>query len=411
MTVRGDLLFLAHRIPYPPNKGDKIRSWHLLRHLSTNWRVHLGCFIDDPYDAYYVDQIAAVTASHCCLPLDPRWRTLVSARGLLDGRPLSFAYYDSRPLRNFIAQVHREHRPRAQLAFSSAMAPFLIPTAEAIPTLIDFCDCDSEKWDAYARAHTNPVMARVYAREAKTVRKAETALINDAAASFAITSSEAALFGAGQTLEKPVSVFRNGVDTAFFDPGAAFVPLEETGPGPSIVFVGAMDYAPNVEAVTWFSKTVWPLIKTQHTGVTFSIVGANPVAAVRQLADDPAIVVTGRVPDVRPWIANAALVVAPLQIGRGLQNKVLEAMAMARPVVVSTAAAEGIDAQDQRHFVKTADVDAMAAAIHTLLSNPEKAKTMGMAARRYVEAQHSWTSALSAVDDALATVTARFDQA
>ncbi|MEL6790958.1 MAG: TIGR03087 family PEP-CTERM/XrtA system glycosyltransferase [Pseudomonadota bacterium] len=402
MTKRGDLLFLAHRIPYPPNKGDKIRSWHLLRHLSQSWDVHLGCFVDDPYDEHYIDQLAAVTASQCCISIDPRWRRLLSAKGFFTGQPLSFAYYESRRLEHFVRGVYRDHKPAAQLAFSSAMAPFLMPEAASIPTLIDFCDCDSEKWEAYGRTHPNRVMAGIYAREAHALRKAETAIINEAAHVFAITKSEAVLFNRDGRLKRPVCVFKNGVDTAYFDPAATFVPLDGPAARPSIVFVGAMDYLPNVEAVSWFTKRVWPSIKLHHRDVEFAIVGANPAPTVRQLADEEAITVTGRVADVRPWLAQARVVVAPLQIGRGLQNKVLEAMAMARPVVVSSAAAEGIDADDQTHFVKAVDAQAMAAAIDRLLTNPDEGVAIGGAARRYVEAHHSWAAALSPVDSALA---------
>lgn len=394
-----DLLFLAHRIPYPPDKGDKIRSWHLLRHLSETWNVHLGCFIDDPRDDQYCDHLKSVTASQCFVRINPNLSKVKSLLGLITNDPLSFAFYRSRQLRDYVATVHRDVKPAAQVGFSSAMAGFLLEPDTKIPTLIDFCDCDAEKWRAYAQSKSG-IGRMIYAREAQTLTRSENLIIERADAAFAITASEAQLFNQRKETTKTVGFFGNGVDTSFYAPNADFTPF--TDKRAEIIFVGAMDYLPNVEAVTWFVSDVWPHLQSNHPNIRFAIVGSKPTAAVKALSAHKNITVTGRVDDVRPWLEGADISVAPLRIGRGIQNKVLEAMAMERSVIASHEAGEGIDAIDGTHLIKTADAPAMIAAINQLLNDADQRAKIGTAARAYVKNNHSWSAKLHVVDECLA---------
>ncbi|HEY8711131.1 MAG TPA: glycosyltransferase, partial [Burkholderiaceae bacterium] len=175
------------------------------------------------------------------------------------------------------------------------------------------------------------------------------------------------------------------------------------GPLP-IVFTGAMDYWPNIDAVTWFVREVMPPLLRLWPNARFHIVGRNPAAAVKALASDH-VKVTGTVPDVRPYLQHAAVVVAPLRLARGIQNKVLEAMAMGRPVVASETCAQAIDARaGSELFTATTPMD-FVRQIERLLRDPDKARSVGRAGRRCVLQRYGWEAHLSRIDPRLAAIT------
>ena len=329
MSARRNVLFLAHRIPYPPDKGDKIRSWRLLRHLSKTLNVHLGCFVDDPDDFQHVDTVRRETESAVFIPLNPTHARLRSARALLTDQPLSFSYYDDRRMHAFV-KTARSGELAAEIAFSSSMAPY-IADAHGAPRIVDLCDADSEKWRDYAKQDAG-LMRGVYAREGARLAVAETKMINWADAALAISDAEAAIFGERDGVKKPVLRFANGVDVDYFAPRPDRVPAALAA---DVVFVGAMDYRANIDAVRWFSREVWPQVRKRAPEATLAIVGARPDKQVSRLHERDGIVVVGKVDDVRPHLQFAHAVVAPMKIARGVQNKVLEAMAMARPVALS----------------------------------------------------------------------------
>jgi sugar transferase (PEP-CTERM/EpsH1 system associated) len=339
-----EILYLAHRIPYPPNKGDKIRSWHLLEGLARRFRVHLGTFVDDPDDWQHLPVLREVCGEVCARPLSPRAARLRSLAGLATGRALTLDYYRDAQLHAWVRRLAAERPLTAVFAFSSSMAPY----AEALPLraggrrIVDFCDVDSDKWRQYAGSHRWP-LSWLYAREARLLERAETRCTDLFDTTVVVAEAEARLVRrqAPGSAHK-VRVLPNGVDTAYFDPGHAFAdPF--AGQGPAIVFTGAMDYHPNVDGVCWFAEEILPSVRAAVPGAHFCIVGSNPAEAVRTLARRAGVSVTGRVPDVRPYLARAAAVVAPLRIARGVQNKVLEAMAMARPIVATPNAVQGIE--------------------------------------------------------------------
>ncbi|MES1981076.1 MAG: TIGR03087 family PEP-CTERM/XrtA system glycosyltransferase [Pseudomonadota bacterium] len=389
-----ELLYLVHRIPYPPNKGDKIRSYHLLKHLSAHFKVHLGAFVDDPEDWQHAQTLAGMVSGEVkLLPLNSRWATLRSACGLLSGEPLTLPYYRSAALKSWVADILERRPIRHAVVFSSAMAQYLMPYP-AVHRIIDFVDIDSDKWRQYAEHKTWP-MNWIYRREATTLLALERRVAQAYAASTLVSRAEAELFQqlAPESASR-ITYYNNGVDLDYFSAARSYDTPYASGEH-VLVFTGAMDYWANVDAVTWFAQEVFPALRTRFPNVCFYIVGSRPTAQVVALAGN-GIVVTGSVPDVRPYVAHAAVAVAPLRIARGIQNKVLEAMAMAKPVVVSPQALEGIAAEAGTEVLLAADSAAFIALIAAQLDRPDE--TLGPAARRRVEQDYSWERGLQRID-------------
>ncbi len=390
------LLFLAHRIPYPPNKGDKIRSFHLLEYLSRRYRIFLGTFVDDPADGAHIEKLDRWCAGRCVRRLRPLQARLRSLAGLATGEALTLPYYRDRRLARWARQVTEAEGVAHVLVYSSAMAQYAPKGAERT-LVVDLVDVDSDKWRQYAETHRGP-MRWIYGREARRLLDFERAAAASASAALLVSEEEAALFRrlAPEVAEK-VHALGNGVDLAYFDPGAD-LPSPYEGEGPHLVFTGAMDYWPNVDAVVWFAEKVLPTLRQRRPGLIFHIVGSRPAERVRALARAGGVHVTGTVPDIRPWIRHADVAVAPMRIARGIQNKVLEAMAMARPVVVSPMGAEGIEAADGREWRVAESADAFAGAVDELLAHPDRAAAMGRAARARVEADYGWEARLPLLD-------------
>ncbi len=338
-----ELLLLVHRIPYPPNKGDKIRSFNLLKHLARHYRVHLGAFIDDPADRYYVEEVRKLCGETYFASLKPGLGKLKGLAALLKGnQALTLAYYHNAALQVWVDQVLTRFAIQRVLVFSSAMAQYVSgPLYRHLHRVIDFVDVDSDKWLQYSRRRRWP-LSWLYRRESKALLRFERRVAAEFAANVFVTAEEAELFRR-LVPEAAARTFHacNGVDTDFFIPE-----LDYPDPYPTaaqvLVFTGAMNYWANVDAVCWFSREVFPAIRQAVPAARFYIVGARPTTAVQQLNSLPGVHVVGVVRDIRPYLAHARLAVAPLRIARGVQNKVLEAMAMAMPVLVTRAAANGI---------------------------------------------------------------------
>ena len=394
-----DLLFLSHRIPYPPNKGDKIRSWNVLRHLARDYRVHLGCLIDDPVDLQYRDRLRDVCAEVYFGRLNPSVARIASLRGLATGDPLTLAYYRDRRLAAWTRSVVSRHRIRRAFVFSSSMAQYAFkPRPQRL--IVDFVDVDSEKWGQYAATRPWPLKV-LYRREQRTLAEFERKVAAAADAALFVSDAEADLFRriAPDAAAKAVAV-ENGVDTGFFDP-AASRHNPYPGAGEVLVFTGAMDYWPNVHAVCWFAREVLPLVRVARPGAALWIVGANPSPDVRRLSELPGVVVTGRVDDIRPYIAGATAVVAPLRLAQGIQNKILEAMAMGKAVIASPKALEGIAAEAGREVVVAEDAVApfAAATIETLSGQNREA--LGERARALVLRRYRWSASLARLNELL----------
>lgn len=390
-----NILYLVHRLPYPPNKGDKVRSYNLLKHLLKEHRVFLGTFIDDPEDEPHIATFRAQCADLHVARLAPRLAKLRSLNSLLDGTPLTRHYYRDADLQDWIDDTCERQKIDAAVIFSSAMAQY-VEDKQRMPILIDFVDVDSAKWTQYAPKHRWP-MSWLYRREGDTLLAYERRMAAVAARSFFVTDAEVALFAKlAPECAVRVEAMCNGVDADYFSPDPARASPYLTGEIP-VVFTGAMDYWPNVDAVAWFAKEVLPGLRQRRPACRFYIVGRSPTPEVQALAGDH-IVVTGTVPDVRPYLQHAAVVVAPLRVARGIQNKILEAMAMERPVIASAECGAAVDAEKDTELLAASSADDFIRAIDKQLANPEAALAIGKAARARVVARYSWDAHMSRID-------------
>ena len=390
-----NILYLVHRLPYPPNKGDKVRSYHLLKHLLLRHRIFLGTFVDDAEDEPHVDTLRAMCAGVHAVRLQPSLARVASLMGLVNGSALTLRYYRDASLHRWVAQVAAQEHIDAAVVFSSSMAQYT--DGLQIPTLVDFVDVDSAKWTEYAGHHRWP-MSWLYRREGEQLLAYERDVASRSTKSFFVTEKEAALFCAlAPECAASVEAVGNGVDADFFAPDAT-MPSPYGADQLPLVFTGAMDYWPNIDAVTWFAQAMLPQLRQRWPALHFHIVGRAPTAAVRALANDH-VHVSGTVPDVRPYLQHATVVVAPLRLARGIQNKILEAMAMARAVVTAPDCADAIGGArvpDELQCAKlpTDYVDI----IDQLLANPGKAAAIGAAGRERVLADYSWPAQLRAID-------------
>lgn len=395
-----DLFYFAHRIPYPPDKGDKIRAFHQIRELSARHRIHLFCFVDTVEDRRYVDDLRRYCAS-----VDAPERSEWVSRGraalaLLTGHSLSAAAFSSSELRRCVAARLRECRPDAALVFSGAMAPYLA-LLDGVPAVLDLVDVDSEKWRQYAADSRGP-MSWIYRAEADRLCRLEVETAERLGHAVFVSKVEAELFQRHAPGCDCV-VIPNGVDLEYFrsEPG------DPGGAEPRIVFVGVMDYYPNVDAVLHFCSNVLPLVRREIPEACFDVVGRNPTQKVLQLARLPGVRVTGSVPDVRPYVRASAVAVAPFRIARGIQNKVLEAMALRRPVVGTTQGFQGTTATEQDGVRVVNEPAAMASAIVSFLRDRGLRAAAGERARAYVERSHRWEVHGSRIESLLLEAAAR----
>jgi sugar transferase (PEP-CTERM/EpsH1 system associated) len=389
-----EILFLAHRVPWPPDRGDKIRSFHILKKLQSIAPVHVGTFADDVRDLECAEgERAGLASMHVELRDKPNWFSGLEA--LASRLSISQTAFGSRSMQAWVEQLLASGTISHVFVFSGQMAQY-VPAAFDGRFIMDFVDVDSAKFESYAK-EGNALMRWVYSRESKKLAQYEAEIAARADMNLLVSVPEAALFRSRTGVAK-VAALGNGIDTVFYDPAAAFKKLHPVFPDPLTVFTGQMDYRPNIEAVSDFARNALPTIRKAHPETTFAIVGRNPAPAVIELSALPGVQVTGAVEDVRSWIAGADVIVAPLRIARGIQNKVLEAMAMAKPVVASAAAAEGIDAVDGEHLLIAANVADEAAKVSALLADTEERLRIGQAARAHVMAHYGWDAQLAPLD-------------
>lgn len=390
-----NILYLVHRLPYPPNKGDKVRSYNLLKHLIKRHRVFLGTFIDDPEDEAHIATLQGLCADFHVARLNPRRAKIRSLNGLLAGDPLTLRYYRDAGLQQWVDSTCRHQKIDAAVIFSSAMAQY-VQGKQRMPLLIDFVDVDSAKWTQYAPQHRWP-MSWLYRREGKFLLAYERKMAAQASRSFFVTDAEMALFAQlAPECSIRVEAMCNGVDADFFSPDPERVSPYAVDEVP-VVFTGAMDYWPNVDAVTWFVSEVLPGLLQRQPQLRFYIVGRSPTPEVLALAGEH-VAVTGTVPDVRPYLQHAGVVVAPLRIARGIQNKILEAMAMERPVIATADCAAPVDADKETELLTATTPDEFIVAIERQLANPATAAAIGRAARARVIARYSWEAHMSGID-------------
>jgi sugar transferase (PEP-CTERM/EpsH1 system associated) len=382
-------------MPFPPDRGDKIRSHHILKALAELAPVHVACFAETSADRAHEGGLAEVAASYC---LADRTKPLVLAglEALARHEPVSLAAFRHRTLQAYVERLLRDRPIDTIYVFSGQMGQY-VPREWDGRMVVDLVDVDSAKFEAYA-AEKNWPMRWIDAREGRLLRAEEARLTGIADHTLLVSGAEATLLrcrldGSGQAR---VVALRNGVDFALFDPAkCAPHPELAAAPGPHLVFTGQMDYPPNITAARRVARAILPEIRRQYPQARFHIVGRAPTAELRALDGRDGVRVWGEVLEVQPFLAAADLVIAPLAIARGVQNKVLEAMAMARPVLLTSEAAAGIGADDGEHLA-VEDGDArLAARALELLAAPDQASVMGAAARRFVVERMSWPAMLA----------------
>jgi sugar transferase (PEP-CTERM/EpsH1 system associated) len=391
----GDLLYLAHRMPFPPDKGEKIRAYHALVSLARHYRIHLGCFVDDPEDEKHLPVLQDICASVRMIPLDRRMGLARGLYGIARGASLSEHYFRDPRLSRWVDETVRRARPKSIFVYSSTIAPYAMPYAPTHRVILDMVDVDSQKWSAYSVKAGWP-MKMLYARESRAVLALERRAAMAFERSLFVSRAEAQAFVrlAPETAGR-VGYYENGVDLRHFDPAGSFAnPFAPSSQ--AIVFTGTMNYRPNVEAVDWFARLVLPPIRAARAAAEFWIVGAHPSLSVARLAALPGVHVTGRVTDVRPYLAHAACVVAPLHIARGVQNKVLEAMAMAKPVVATPSAREGLSALDGEDLLIAGTPALFADAVISVLMGG--GRELGLRARGRVETDYDWSRNLRVLE-------------
>jgi polysaccharide biosynthesis protein PslH len=394
-----DLLFLTQRLPYPPIKGEKIRPLQILKYLTQWYDVHLGCLMDDPSDTEHIETIRAMCRGIHVAPLNRTVAKLMCLRGLLTGESLSVTFFRDRGLTRWVRDVVETVRPAVIFVNSGNMAPYVLDLRKRETRICDLADVDSEKWRAYAETTTGP-MRFVYRRERETVAALEQRIADEFDVSSFVSEAEASLFA--RLVPNRFGQIRgvsSGVDHRYFDPALAHTLVFDTRL-PTFVFTGTMDYPPNVDAVVWFATEILPVIRRTVPAAQFYIVGNGPSAEVRRLAQIEGVFVTGRVPDVRPYIAHATAGVAPMRIARGIQNKVLEAMSLGKPVVLTSGALEGIEAEPGTDVILADSVEDFAAGCCRLATTAD-GMAIGAAARARIVRDYDWSARLRRFDDLL----------
>jgi sugar transferase (PEP-CTERM/EpsH1 system associated) len=388
------MLFVSHRMPYPPDRGEKIRGWNLVQHLARKYRLYLGCLIDDPADWQHVPRLDALCADFAAFGIDKRRQKLRALLRFRPGRPLMLDYYHHPGLGRWVRETLAREAIDIIYIYSTAMAPYVLH-AEGPRRILDMQDIDSEKWTQYARQSRWP-MRLVWAREGRTLLAYERMAAMACERTLFVSEQECRRFGElAPEARGRIDWLEQGVDLERFSPAAA---LDNPYPdaAPRLVFTGNMDYWPNADAAVFFAREVMPLLGGRDPAPHFVIVGANPAPEVLALAALPGVQVTGRVPDVRPYVAHAAVSVAPLRVARGIQNKVLEAMALGRPVVASPQAFEGVRAVAGQDLLVGDGAAAIARLVADVLDGAHPG--LGAAGRRAVERGYAWAGTLAKLD-------------
>jgi sugar transferase (PEP-CTERM/EpsH1 system associated) len=392
---RPPVLYITQRVPYPPDKGDRIRCFHLLEFLRGRADVHLACLADEPVPEAAVAALRERTARLAILPVGGALRWGRALWSLARGRTVSEGAFAVPALRRAVALWAGETRYHAALASASSLAPYLRhPALAGAARVIDLMDVDSQKWLDYAAARRGP-KAWLYRLEGARLARLERDLAGWAKALTLVSEAEARLFRQSCP-EAPVHAIKNGVDLDYFSPAGGEEEEEAT-----CVFVGALDYFPNIDAAVWFCDAVWPEVLRGRPGAILRLVGRRPGSEVTALGRRPGVEVVGQVPDVRPQVRRATLSVVPLRIARGIQNKVLESLAMGKATVVSPQALAGVGARPAEHLAVAEAPAEWAAAILELFADRDRRRRLGAGGRAFVEEHHRWGRCLRPFADLL----------
>jgi sugar transferase (PEP-CTERM/EpsH1 system associated) len=399
-----NILILSHRVPFPPNKGEKIRTFHQIKHLSDlGHTIHLFSPYEDPTELAYFDTLratlcASVVASHL------RHKFIRLLTGLVKAQSMSVVNFYDKALQQKFDEFLVGNSIDAIICSASSVAEYIfkstvLNTLDKKPLLImDFMDVDSDKWGQYQQSSLFP-MSKVYAREQRLLAEYEKRIVDQFDACYLIAQAEVTLFNQNIVKSDKVQVMGNGLDTSVFYPPK----LKQQNPTPVFLFTGVMDYKPNEDAVIWFVKTCWPTLIGQHANAKFIIAGMNPSSDIKRLANGQNIEVTGFVDDILPFYQQADIFVAPFRIARGVQNKVLQAFSCALPVISTPMGAEGILCQADRDILIASTSDEFIAQANRLIVHPKLAQSIGQSALHNIKQHYSWQSQLQPLVNLLDT--------
>lgn len=359
------VLFLSHRLPFPPNKGEKIRAhWELRQLLDAGHDVDLFCFYSGEEDASGLPEARACCSGLYAEPLDRHRAAARALLAVLRGRAFSIPYFHSKPMAARVHHALSSRRYDLIFVYCSSMAPYVMDWT-AVPRILDLVDVDSDKWAQYAE-YGSPPGSWLWRRESARLAEFEKQAVSAFEASWVCTAAEAQVLR--RIVDSPrIEVLENFLDTDYFNPEHVSIPAKIQALQPYVLFAGSMDYFPNVDAVTHFYRMIFPLIRLRIPQSRFVIAGRSPARAVRQLARDPAVHVTGALPDLRPYLKGASVAVAPMRIARGVQNKILEAMAMDLPVVASSKAVSALPKELAALVVREDEPRRFAQAVQAIL--------------------------------------------
>ncbi len=406
-----NILYLAHRIPYPPNKGDKIRSFNEIKYLASKQTIDLICLADDPQDLLQKEALQKYCRKVFVYPISTTWSKMRGLAGLFSGKSISVAYFYRRAVQQIFNQWIGSGRYDAIMCFSSSMAEYIFrsnllhtagqgSTSGIRPRLImDFCDIDSDKWLQYSLDANFP-MKQVYQTENIRLQSYEEKIYQSFDSSIVVSDLEKTVFLKICPQAQDLIVIPNGVDTEYFAPEQGPELTFKNG-NPTLVFIGAMDYHANVDGVCWFCDEILPDLLKTFPDLQFYIVGRNPTQAVKKLDTLQHVHVVGDVEDIRPWYQKADVFVVPLRKGRGVQNKVLEAMAMGRPVVSTSRANGGIRADNQNDLIIADSAEEFTASIIDLLNNIDKRRQLSENARQFVIVNFNWKKNMDKLEQLL----------
>ena len=383
------VLYVCHRFPYPPKRGGKIRPFNMIKHLSANHDVHVASIVRSEQEAKEGEGLAEYCAHYEMGRVHNPVQALRMVARLPTPTPSSMGFFYSPQIARRVGELLARERFDLIFVHCSSVAQY-VEGVQGIPKILDFGDLDSQKWLDYARYKPFP-LSLGYRLEGKKLELTEKRLASRFDMCTATTRAE------WETLEGyktgvPADWFPNGVDSEYF------APANEPYDPDTIAFVGRMDYYPNQECMFDFCATTMPLLRARCPGLKLLIVGADPPPAVQRLGKRPGVTVTGSVPDVRPYLRRSALMVAPLNIARGTQNKILEAMAMGIPVVTSRIAAGGVDASDQAHFLVASTPQEYVTAILQVMENPAERTRLALAGRARMLSHHGWKQSMQRLD-------------
>lgn len=395
------ILYLAHRIPYPPNKGDKIRSFNEIRYLSQKHEIDLICLADTPEDLRFEENLKKYCRRVFVLPFDTTPAKIRGLIRLLAGGAISAGYFYLKNMQKVVNEWLSDTDYDAVICFSSPMAEYLFRSKQLNTShlthntvfIMDFCDLDSDKWRQYSTQSVFPLNL-IYRMEYKRLLEYEKKINAAVDHSVFISRQEAELFYELYPKAKNISVIANGVDSEYFAPASESEEIAQR-----LMFAGAMDYHANIDGVQWFSKTIFSAIRVVYPSAQFYIVGSKPAPKVQELAKLQGVSVTGFVEDIRPYYHAAQICVIPLRLARGVQNKVLEAMSAGKAVVTTSAAIRGISPVSDNCLMVSDTPEEFAEKVLILLENDALRKTLGKNAREFVKRRYDWQTNMNKFEE------------